>query len=170
MTFADLTLIAGRVHSRRLQDTAALLPEAIEQCRGYLGRLKTGERLVEVDFPGLDFAVRLGLPEHFPPAPGNDRFFCVGAVGSVPFQYNLVLPVGVPAEAAQYGLTTAFAVSLYDEAMMTAAELEEMVEPLRAEAPLLATALLPLPDLAPPLIIVASDFCTCFAAAWLTEP
>ena len=167
MIFHDLTLVAGRVHSRRQQDTRELSTSAVEECRGYLRQLKAGERLVSVDFPGLDFAVRLGLPEQYPAAPGNDPFFCVGAVGSVPFQYNLVLPADVPAAAARWGLTTLLGLSLADA--MSPAELEERVEPLRDLAPLLATALVPLAGLTPHLVMVASDFATCFAAALLLE-
>ena len=183
MTFRDFTLKDGQVHSRRHYDSRELAAAAVTRCGDLLRRLRAaearsnllrllraGEARSEHVLAGLPpFWVALGLPAEFPAAPGNDLFFCVGAPGHSAFQFNLLLDAGTERTAGLWGLVTALGIS-YGGAIpagTTHAGLEETAVPLYNERPLLATALLPVAGAEPHTVLVAADFATCFAAAWL---
>lgn len=183
MKFHDVTIVAGSVHSQRVQDTAALAPAAIDVARGMLEKLRDGQRSVRPPISGVpEFDVTLGLPDKMvsfhstaeDAAQARDLFFCVADVGApLPFQYNLVLPGGTRSaeqqEMEQRALVTLLVLSqVHHGIQLPPGELIGIVEQLRATRPLLATTVLPwFPDTpaGEDLVMVAADFSTCFATA-----
>lgn len=181
MKFHDLTVLAGRVHSRRTQDSTALDPGAVEVARGMLRRLRGGETEVAHGVEGIpDFRVALGLPM-FSDTPGLDprlqvrvaapgRFFCVRDPRSeLAWQVNLVLPggdLGAREAVDRRAVATLLGIS---QAEAGGSDSVPTMEAIWQARPVLATTLLDMPLGGPELVAVAADFATCFAAAMLLE-
>ncbi len=169
MIFRDVTIGNGAVQSRRVVDSRELSANAVDLCKSLLSRLRAGEPEVEHGVEGLPpFSVRLGMPEEFKPAAGNALVFCVGAPGQTPFQFNCLVQKDTEQTPALYGITTILGVSLQGRGMAVTA-LSEIVAPLYEERPIVVATVLPIAGVDEEPIMVAADFATCFAAAWLLK-
>jgi hypothetical protein len=172
MIFKDWTIVAGRVSSRQTVDSRELEAWAVEHCGVMLRRLRGGTPEAHHHIDGMPpFTARLGLPPEIPRAPGADLFFCVGAPGEDPFQYNLLIRQTTDREQALWAMSTLFGVSfaVLGPRGMTAEEMEEMLPPLYEERPILLSTVLPVASAEPRAIFIAADFAKCMAAAMLLD-
>jgi len=168
MIFRDVTISGGAVLSRRVVDARELAAPAVSLCAGLLSRLRSGALEIPHGVEGLPtFTVRLGMPAGYGEAPGNRLIFCVGAPGETAFQYNCVIHETTEPEPGIYGIASILGVS--GAHGMTATALAEIVMPLYEERPIVVATVLPTPGADPERVMIAADFATCFAAAWLEE-
>jgi hypothetical protein len=170
VTFRDLTILGGAVHSRRLYDTRELEPAAVAIAARMLQGLRQGALEVRHGIKSMpSFSVRLGLPPEYPPSPGDPLFFCVGAPARPPWQYNVLLRAGDDMEAAEWAVVTLIGISLLGNSPPGLYAIEEMVAPIVAERPALLATVIPAEGMTLERIKVAADFATCFGAALLLE-
>lgn len=173
MRFRDFTVINGLITARRAQDSDHLAPAAVEYCRETLRELRAlpaGSRLQVCDKPVLYVAI--GLPDGLDVNIDAHRFFTVAASkDDFPFQFNMVLP-DVDWNENDYLSTGTLNVlsRLVQQTTPTELDAEEWPEEFRGNRPLLATTLIPFdPKVDRVRVMLAADFCTCFAAAMLLE-
>lgn len=170
MTFHDLTIIGGAVHSRRLYDTRELEPKAIEIAARMLQGLRRGALEVRHGIKAIpSFSVRLGLPPEYPTSLGDKLFFTVGAPARPPWQYNVLLRAGEDLDAARWAAVTLLGISLVGGDPPDAESFGEIVEAIIAERPALLATVIPAEGMTLERIKFAADFATCFGAALLLE-
>lgn len=177
MKFHDFTITRGRIRSRRIQDTTALVPGAVAITDRMLRELRAEAARVEHGIEGLPpIELMLGLPLRDEiarddarlairmAAPG--RFFCAAMPGAeIPFQLNLVLPRDdTRADVDRRAIATLLGLSMPERPVE-----EPMIEELWAHRPFLATTVFPAPA-DPETVRIAADLSTCFAASMLRHP
>lgn len=172
MIFNDFTILAGGIHSSRVYETAELAQEAVETCAGMTTRLRRGELRVSHGIEGMiPFTVSLSAPSQLATlgeaVESAGRFFTVADPQGMEFQVNLILYAN-EGENEERDIATLYALScgvVNKNVDMDA--LGAFIQTLQSARPCLATTLLP--TLNAPLVRLAADFSTCFAAALLLE-